>query len=147
MYTKASQLVYRYASIRNLVRKHDRNLSSYVPGCCGSEVELVDFITPSNVVTQRCACCAKNKVLKSAYLRHCISPRSILKFIQDNRNFIDEGTRLRPLEDRNKHTNEFNKLHFEIKLERMVSKFDADIWEFDDEYVGSELIFAVVVNR
>ena len=112
--------------------------------------EQVHFVTPELILTKYRTPSEQNG-LKSCFFKGVVTPAEILRFIKSNRNLIcyaDNGVfRLRSVEERKKYPSDFQKLPIESMLQKLDNKFDGEIWEFDDEYPSSELLFAVVVNR
>jgi hypothetical protein len=142
-----SQFVYDYASIRELVLKHDKFLTADVDEKKRNK-DIVEFVTPALVVTKKSADVGH---LKSAVLKHTVTLAAIIEFVNKNRHLImeDDGGNLvlRPKEDREKDPDDFDKLSFESRYRRLLNNYDSDIWEFDDEYSSNELVFSVIVNR
>jgi hypothetical protein len=142
---KNSALVYDYAALRQLVNKHDETMTRDMDESKKDE-DIVQFDTPSLVVTKHCD--SSKRHLQSTVLKHSVTFPAILEFVQKNRNLIgEECAALKPVEDRKKKPEDFPKLKIEKRLEKMISRFDIAVWEFDDEYESSELVFAIVVNK
>ncbi len=153
-----SKLVYSIASVRDFVNKYDEDLSRDDAVQQSSRTSrdpnnLVKFVNPTNVITRHCN--ESERHLRSTLLKKPIILTEVLSFIRENRNLIRESTgifcddfELRCWEDRERQPDKFPKLKMEDDFHMLIDrKFDAEIWEFDDEFDNNELMFGIVVNR
>ncbi len=157
-----SKLIFNLANLRDFVNKYDEDLclddvvqNSNRKGSRRSRNpnNLVKFLNPTNVVTRHCK--ESERHLQSTLLKKPITLSEVVAFIRENRNLIEEfpGTfsdsfDLRCWEDRERHPDKFRKLKMEDDFEMLIDrKLDAEIWEFDDEFDDTELLFGIVVNR
>ena len=137
--------MYDYAALRQLVNKHDETLTRGMEESKKDD-DIVQFDTPALVVTKNSD--DKARHLQSTVMKHSVTFPAILEFVQKNRNLIgEECAALKPVEDRKKKPEDFPKLKIEKRLEKMISRFDIAVWEFDDEFESSELVFSIILNK
>lgn len=140
---RASNLVYSFANLRDIVNDNDSNINS-------SNVKegMVEFDKPSLIITQGAD--DGNRLFKNTYLKHPITASAVHTFTESNRKLgllgYDDGIVFKP--GCKKSWNQpIEELPIEQKLKVLMEKFDAEIVEFDDEFASSECLYAVVVNR
>jgi len=141
-------LIYSYTNLRDIVRDHEATLNPNA-----DKENVVAFDSPELVITQSSG---KTPSLKGANLKYPVDSNDILKFIRLNRNYLTDksGTlEFNPKGDSPSSTE--RRLQITKRLEQVdEDEFDAEIVEFDDEFVDvgmfglqSELVFAIIVNR
>ncbi len=103
--------------------------------------ETVQFINPGLILTQ----------MASPREHGSINIRDILLFLEANRHMIHNvkftKIELRPLADREKDAEDFEKSQLEIDVKRICDSIEAEIFEFDDEFEGHELLFSIILNK
>ena len=138
-----SALIYDFADIRDLIKKH--HIADLFGNSKYRGGELVEFVRPELIVTQK----SSEDSVESTYLKHPITFDAMLKFFELNRHLIYQHRhdfRLRPKEDRGKDPADIDKLTVEKSIEAYTRKYNAEIVEVDDEY-PDELLFSIVLNR
>lgn len=139
----ASELVYSFANLRSIVRKHDEKYGVKDNGEVKVKFNSIELIVTVGVEKD-------TSRRKNAFLNRSISFQDILSFIQKNRRYLaTEGLWIVFNDDWEKYsaTEEVPKSRFEGILEGIVDKHDSDIWEFDDTMPKEDLVYGVVVNR
>ena len=153
----ASQFVYTYATIRDVVNEHDHQMRQGKPAKTkkrfgfipGAEKPLVNFNTPALVVTKLGA----QIVRHNFFLRHSVTADMIRKFLQLNRNLLKEPNGGGDIsfqddeEERAKPSSGFEPLTLE---ERMVelSRFDGELLEYDDRLSNKDgIVYGITINR
>lgn len=153
---RVCKVLYDFAELRDFVNQHDEDL------CRDEAVQeddkkisqnpdnLVKFVKTGNVITRHCN--ESKRHLQSTLIKKPIILKEILEFVRENRNLIrvdaNDNFKLRRLEDRLESPDEFRKLKIENDFQMLLDrKFDAEIWEFDDEFDNEELMFGIAVNR
>ncbi len=136
-----STLIYTFASLRDIVRDNEETYNKDKDG-------TVKFERPELIYTQNSA---DTPPFDGTYLKHPISVQAISDFMHLNNRFLvgDDGTLgFNPNGNRTLDLPSMRHLSF------VDDEFDADIVEFDDEFVdggffglSTELVFSVIVNR
>jgi hypothetical protein len=143
---EGSSLIYGYASLRNLVNKHDRAVNNGVPnkdkgnflGFNIKEIPLYDFDTPAYIVTQH-----GSQADRGRYLKYDITAQAILKFLDLNRNLLKDDKNGN-MEVEEKSEGEHPPTGFEKLLRTLIErKQDARITEFDDQFNNKELVYGI----
>jgi hypothetical protein len=138
-------MAYDYSSVRALVRKHHKDADQlFGKSDIKQSTDLVDFKSPELIITQNAV---GTKYISCTYLQKRVSYAAIVKFLELNRNLIDDSYNLRDEEDRMKNPSDFKKLKAEKYLFKFQKKYDADVIEFDDEENCSELMYSIILNR
>jgi len=131
-------LTYSYATLRNIVRDNKEH----------------KFIKPELVVTQHLP--DDTNPFRGTHLKKTVNATNILEFLKLNQSHLvgDEGgLEFNPEGDgkADQDGDGESDLKMMQRLEQVDDEFDADIIEFDDEFVGegldSELVFSIVLNR
>lgn len=134
-----SALMYSFQSLREIVNNH-----SVTFGDTDTEHEKVTFVKPQLIVTQLDE---KNMETRpNAYLKNSVTAAEMLEFLQLNRNYYNEDLSFNE-EWKLKTAADTAPLDFEDELEVMANKYDAEFWEYDDQFQDSELVYGVIVNR
>ena len=130
----ASNLVYVYANLRDIVLKHgmtsDKNIGK----------DIVKFEQPELIVTQK----SDERRFKTTLLKYNVSATAILKFVDLNRKHLKLESGSLAFDKTGSNTDSF---YFENGLQTLKNKFESEIVEFNDEEKDKELLYAVVVNR
>jgi len=135
-----SHFVYRFANMRNLVRKHDQTITRKY-GYFGKATKH-EFDTPALIITQDGGQDDDDNI----YLKYPITLPAIITFLEKNRKFY--------IEDYENAYLKFDKNHSEMEefgIERMMKdlgKQDIKIIDYDDSYTDEQggLVYAVILN-
>jgi len=141
-----SALAYSYATLRDIVRDHEIT----IPENKDNE-DAVAFTQPDLIYTQHHG---EEPEFKDTHMKYPVTAVAILKFIKLNRRFLkdEEGT-LTFDKDGDAHLEEGGDkvLNISRRLMQVDDEFDADIVDFDDEFVEegmkSELVYSIIANR
>ena len=152
----ASSLVYRYESLRDVVRLHEEtyNVNSKKKG------QLVKFTSPELVYIPFDAP-IKDEIFTSTKLKRPIKANDILTFLDkgENRKYLTQKSKTANFEFNKKykeveHPESLNDLPIEENLRILATKFadDSELVEFDDQFSEglmwkTQLVYAVVVNK
>lgn len=139
-----SALLYSFTTLRDLVHDYDETVNQ------DSHDVTVPFTEPDLIYTQHVDK-ESSYNLKGTHLKYPVSAKHILEFIEKNRNYLTDETGTLALANADGSPSSGDRqLMIEKRLDDL-DEFDADIVEFDDEFVEegfhSELVFAVIVNR
>ncbi len=138
LFFAGAALTYSYATLRNIVRDNKDH----------------KFIKPELVVTQHLP--DDTNPFRGTHLKKTVNATNILDFLKLNQSHLvgDEGgLEFNPEGDGKADQDGDGKSDLKMmqRLEQVDDEFDADIIEFDDEFVGegldSELVFSIVLNR
>lgn len=141
-----SALLYSFTTLRDLVHDYDETVNQ------DSHDVTVPFVDPDLIYTQHVKGKKNPYNLTGQHLKYPVSAKQILEFIHKNRQFLTDVTGTIELANKDGSPDEGDKplLMIEKRLDDL-DEFDADIVEFDDEFMEegfhSELVFAVIVNR
>jgi len=143
----SSQLVYGYAAIRDVTNNHDEEINNQLTVEQKKAKErngfkFAAFDRTTLILTDRAQ---GDKHSESSSLHYPITAAAILTFIQLNRHLINDKLGFRK-EGINKQPGDFPELKIEAQLQTL-GKFDAEIWEFDDRFEKSELVYSIIVNK
>ena len=140
----ASNLVYSFANLREIVKDNDSNFNS-------SNVKegMVEFDKSSLIITQGAD--DENRLFKNTYLKYPITAAAVQSFLENNRKLgflgYDDGIVFKPGSRKSRNQPVTEEFPIEQKLKVLMEKFDAEIVEFDDQFASSECLYGVVVNR
>lgn len=134
-----ASMMYTFATLRQVVNDH-----SVTFGDDGSGHERVTFVRPHLIVTQLDEQCMETR--PNAYLKSSVTAAELLLFLQLNRNYYTEALAFN-VDWKLKTAEQTKPFEFEDELEIMANKYDAEFWEYDDQFQNSELVYGVVVNR
>ncbi len=138
-FTIGSSLIYAYATLRGIVNEHK---------------DKVEFKEPELVVTQH----LKEDVnpFHDTHLKKPVTATDVLKFVKLNQKYLvgdSGGLEFNPEGDGKADQDGDGEADMMMikRLEQVDDEFDADIIEFDDEFVSegldSELVFSIIINR
>ena len=138
--------MYSYQTLRDIIHDHEVSL----PENKGNE-DAVAFNQPELIYTQLVD---MEPIFKDTYMKFPVTAENILKFIRLNRGYLKdvEGTLTFDEEgDADLEKGGMQALGISTRLMQVDDEYDADIIEFDDEFVEeglkSELVYSVLVNR
>jgi hypothetical protein len=123
-------------------------------GIINANKDTHKFIQPELVVTQHLA--EDTNPFTGTHLKKPITTPDMLKFMQLNQKHLvgdDGGLAFNPEGDGKADQDGDGEADLMImkRLAQVDDEFDADIIEFDDEFVaeglGSELVFSIIINR
>ena len=132
-------MAYNFACLRDVVKDYSETFGSADNG-----LEKVTFVRSDLIIKQNDEFDINNRA--NAYLKTSVSAAAMLQFLQLNRNFYTEelGFNKRHAE---KSSADMDPLFCEDNIQMMAEKYDAEFWEFDDQFADSELVYGVIVNR
>jgi hypothetical protein len=144
-----SRLVYYFAEIRDIVKKHEMHFN-LTPGLTEEDKklkQLVAFDTPSLVDTRESA----YNPFPAAKLKNPVTFSAVKEFLKRNFQYFKQTDITSAPEFVYEGHNKDPIYMIEI-LEKMTATFDADIVEFDDKFAtegfrDTELVYAIIVNR
>ena len=140
-----SAIVYSYTEVRNIVKKYSKTLNPDFD-------EAVEFDQPELVVTQMAT---EQNPFDGTFLKYPVNAKGIHKFIELNQKYLvgdDDGLGFNPEGDGSADFDGDGIVDLPI-MKRLIQfeAIDADIIEFDDEFVAeglsSELVFCIILNR
>jgi len=141
-----SRLVYYFAAIRGVVRKHEKHYHTGLSAEEETEMQLVAFDTPSLVDTRESA----YNPFPTAKMHNPVTFAAVREFLNRNKKYFSQPDITAAPEFVPDGSNEGKIVMIDI-LTAHASTFDADIIEFDDKFsdkgLDAELIYAVIVNR
>lgn len=143
--------MYSYAAIRDITNKHDIDLNDHLTEEQRRKEErnglkFANFQRTTLILTDRAVA---HTHIEHSVIKHEITADNILQFLKLNRNlFIENNNNLEFREEGiDMQPEECTELVIESRLRLLKENIDADIWEFDDKFEKSELVFAIIVNR
>ena len=136
----ASNLVYVFSNLRKIVTNHGKSFDDddTISG-------KVAFVQPDLIITQK----ASERTFQTTHMKDIVTAADILKFVELNRQYLRMDEKSGSLVFDKTASNK-EKFYFEKGIDTL-SRFDADIIEFDDRRANdgssSELVYSIVVNR
>jgi hypothetical protein len=152
----ASEFVYTYATIRNVVNEHDNQIREGKPAKTkkrfgfipGKDKPLVNFDTPALVITKQGA----QEQDRNLSLKYPITAAAIKSFLERNRNLLkeDSGGDIQFQDDekkRAKPSSDFDALSCEKGM-AVLSQFDGDLLDYDDRLSTEDgIVYGITINR
>jgi len=144
-----SRLVYYFAEIRDIVKKHEMHFN-ITPGMTEEDKklkQLVAFDTPALVDTRESA----YDPFPAAKLKNPVTFAAVKEFLIRNKGYFKQPDITTAPEFVYEGHND-DPIYMLECLEKMTATFDADIVEFDDKFAqeglkDTELVYAIIVNR
>lgn len=141
---KASDLMYDFAEIRQVVLAHDRfhnrDLNLFQRWQRGiveySEPELIGLRSTNESAHD------EQPSFTGVHITHSVSAADLLKFLQKNRQYFLPGSVRFDRKGKN-----YIPLEIEETLSAFIQYDDAEIIEFDDEFEAKELVYSIVLNK
>lgn len=135
-----SDLMYTFASLRDVVNDHSKTF-----GAVDNGLTKVEFTDPHLIVTQNDEQDLESRA--NAFLRTTVSAADMLKFLELNRNFYVGDDLAFNEEWSNKTAAETDPLAVEKDLKVMAEEYDAEFWEYDDQFAERDLVYGLIINR
>ena len=140
----ASDLMYDFAEIRQVVLAHDRfhnrDLNLFQRWQRGiveySEPELIGLRSTNESAHD------EQPSFTGVHITHSVSAADLLKFLQKNRQYFLPGSVRFDRKGKN-----YIPLEIEETLSAFIQYDDAEIIEFDDEFEAKELVYSIVLNK
>ncbi len=131
-----SSLCYRFAKLRDIVKKHK---------------DEVEFVKTNLILTQGGQEGKDPQLNGTTHLKYPVPVKDVIEFIKLNRKYLrSQGGDSLEFNLEGDGDSDDGELKIKKKF-KQVAMFDAEIVEFDDEFVDkkcqSELVFSIVVNR
>ena len=130
--------MYDFASLRDVVKDHSKTFGDVDNG-----LTKVEFNQPELIITQNDEEDLENRA--NAYLKTSVSAKDMLKFLQLNRNFYNDYEFNEEWDKKTAEETEPKKLESDLKM--MAEEYDAEFWEYDDEFAEKHLVYGLIVNR
>ncbi len=124
--------MYRFTTLRALVRDNK---------------DTIPFEKTELILTQDSE---EESPYKGTHLKYPVPVKDVIEFIKTNRKYLKKGDGGLEVDPEGGQDTDDGELNI-TKFFKQVALFDADIVDFDDEFVSesckSELVFSIIVNR